>query len=300
MPNDLRSLSIKYRGRFAPSPTGPLHFGSLVSALASYLDAKKHQGDWLIRIEDVDGTRCKESFATQILNTLHSYNLFSDEDIRTQSNHTQIYEQQLSNLKSKQLVFPCNCTRQSLAQNNGLHPSTCKSTTNQPHSWRLKASNAIYEYDDSIQGTLSFVDDLKNNTPILKRKDGYFSYQLAVVVDDHLQEITHLVRGADLIETTAQQLYLYDLFEWTPPNICHIPLITNKTGEKISKQNHAKPIKDSDLPTLLRALHYLEINLSSPQSIEEALKLAIDAWEPNKLRNIKYLPLEEQDQHFIS
>ncbi|ETX09472.1 glutamyl-tRNA synthetase [Marinomonas ushuaiensis DSM 15871] len=297
MPN---SLSTLYRGRFAPSPTGPLHFGSLVSALASYLDAKKNQGDWLIRIEDVDGTRCKKYFSEQILNTLSSYKLFSDETVIAQSHRSELYEQHLSTLKNQQLVFPCNCTRQFLTQNNGNHPDVCKSTANQLHSWRLKTSNLLYQYEDPIQGSLNFADDLKNNCPVLKRKDGYFSYQLAVVVDDHRQNITHLVRGADLIETTAQQLYLYDLFEWTPPNICHIPLITNTCGEKISKQNHAKPIENGHLLTLLRALHYLNIDLNSPSSISEALSLAIKQWNPNTLYGVKSLPLEPQDQHFIS
>lgn len=288
-----------YRGRFAPSPTGPLHFGSLVSALASYLDAKKQHGSWIIRIEDVDGTRCKSSFTEQITKTLDSYQLFSDEPIRVQSQHINIYEQQLSELKKQQIVFPCNCTRQSLAKYSGNHPIECPSTLNNPHSWRLKTSSKIYQCQDSIQGTLLFTEDLKNNCPILKRKDGFFSYQLAVVVDDHFQDISHLVRGADLIETTAQQLHLYDLFGWIPPSICHIPLITNHSGDKISKQNHAKPIKNGHLPTLLRALHYLKIDLLEPSSITEALSLAIEAWDASKLKEIKNLPLEEQDLHFI-
>ena len=287
-----------YRGRFAPSPTGPLHFGSLVSALASYLDAKKNHGSWVIRLEDVDGTRCKTEFAEQIVHTLHSYQLFSDQDIRIQSQHSDIYEHYLSVLKQHGHIFPCNCTRQSLAQNDGNHPLECASTTKEPHSWRLKASATIYQCQDLIQNTLIFTDDLKY-PPVLKRKDGFFSYQLAVVVDDHLQNITHLVRGADLIETTAQQLHLYHLFGWTPPNVCHIPLITNHFGDKISKQNHAKPIENGHLPTLLRALHYLNIDLANPSSIAEALSLSIQAWNPEKLRGIKELPLQEQDLHFI-
>lgn len=299
MSNHERTVSNLYRGRFAPSPTGPLHFGSLVSALASYLDAKKQHGSWIIRIEDVDGTRCKPSFSEQIIKTLNSYQLFSDEPIRVQSQQIEIYEQQLSVLKKQQVVFPCNCTRQSLAQYNGNHPTECHSTLNTPHSWRLKNSSKIYQCQDSIQGSLLFIEDLKNNCPVLKRKDNFFSYQLAVVVDDHLQNISHLVRGADLIETTAQQLHLYDLFGWTPPNICHIPLITNHYGDKISKQNHAKPIKNGHLPTLLRALHYLQIDLVSPSSITEALSLAIEAWDSSKLKGIKDLPLQDQDLHFI-
>lgn len=292
-------MSTPYRGRFAPSPTGPLHFGSLVSALASYLDAKKYHGKWIIRIEDVDGTRCKTSFSKQITDTLNSYHLFSDETVRVQSQHTEMYEQLLSVLRKQQAIFPCNCTRQSLAQHNGGHPFVCESSLDQPHSWRLKTSLATYQCQDSIQGTLRFTDDLKNNCPVLKRKDGYFSYQLAVVIDDHQQNITHLVRGADLIDTTAQQLHLYHLFGWTPPSICHIPLITNHSGDKISKQNHAKPIQDNNLSTLLRALHYLKIDLVSPPSIAEALSLAIEAWDPNKLKGMKHLSLEEQDLHFI-
>ncbi|NVK72763.1 MAG: tRNA glutamyl-Q(34) synthetase GluQRS [Oceanospirillaceae bacterium] len=288
-----------YRGRFAPSPTGPLHFGSLVSALASYLDAKKHQGSWIIRIEDVDGTRCKPSFSEQIIDTLTSYQLHSDEPVRTQSQHSETYEEYLSELKRQKLVFPCNCTRQSLTQFNGNHPSECSSTVEAPHSWRLKASPNIYQCRDKIQGLLTFTDDLKNNCPVLKRKDGYFSYQLAVVIDDHLQNISHLVRGADLIETTAQQLHLYDILGWTPPDICHIPLIINPSGDKISKQNHAKAIENAHLPTLLRALHYLQINADNTSSITEALTQAINMWNPNKLKDIKYLPIESQDRHLI-
>jgi glutamyl-Q tRNA(Asp) synthetase len=288
-----------YRGRFAPSPTGPLHFGSLVSALASYLDAKKHQGSWIIRIEDVDGTRCKTLFTEQIIETLHSYQLFSDEPIRVQSQHTQAYEEQLTVLKNRNLVFPCNCTRQLLSQYNGLHPYECDSSVHTPHSWRLKTSESVYQYQDPIQGNLDFTEDLKNNSPVLKRKDGYFSYQLAVVVDDHLQNITHLVRGADLIETTAQQLHLYQLFGWNTPKISHIPLITNDKKEKISKQNHAKQIPNEHLPTLLRALHYLKIDIKCATSISETLEQAITLWSPDKLQDIKTLPLEKQDQHFI-
>ena len=291
-------MSHAYRGRFAPSPTGPLHFGSLVSALASYLDARKHHGSWIIRIEDVDGSRCQPAFTEQILNTLNSYQLFSDEEILIQSQRSDTYEHYLTQLKRQQMVFPCNCTRQSLAQYDGAHPHVCESTTTQPHSWRLKPSSTLYQCQDRIQDRLVFTDDLKNS-PVLKRKDGFFSYQLAVVIDDHLQNITHLVRGADLIETTAQQLYLYDLFSWTPPSVCHIPLITNHAGDKISKQNHAKPISNGHLPTLLRALHYLSIDLTSPTSIPEALALAIDAWHPDKLKHIKHLPLEAADRHFI-
>ena len=292
-------MSTPYRGRFAPSPTGPLHFGSLVSALASYLDAKQHHGQWIIRIEDVDGTRCSPDFSQQILTTLSSYQLHSDESVRYQSQHSATYEHYLDLLKQRDLVFPCNCTRKDLAKDNGLHPNLCQSQTSQAHSWRLKTSNTLYQCPDRVQGLLTFSDDLKHNCPVLKRKDEFFSYQLAVVVDDHLQEISHLVRGADLIETTAQQLYLYDIFNWSTPSIAHIPLVVNQHGDKISKQNHAKAIADGDLHTLLRALSYLGITLNKADSITDALAQAIPQWSPSRLANITTRPLKAQDQAFI-
>lgn len=288
-----------YRGRFAPSPTGPLHLGSLVSALASYLDAKYHQGTWVIRIEDVDAVRCRPEFTQQILTTLNSYQLISDEDIRLQSEHSTLFETHLTTLKQSHNVFPCNCTRQSLKEFSGLHPHICSSDITSPHSWRLKTNNEHYQYNDLIQGEMAFFDDLSNNHPILKRKDGYFSYQLAVVVDDHLQGITHLIRGADLIETTAQQLHLYTLLGWQAPQIGHIPLVVNQDNEKISKQNHAKPILNGDLHTLKRALSYLQIEVNESSNIKEALALAISKWNPLLLAKQKSIAITAEDLPFI-
>ncbi|MCB5162581.1 tRNA glutamyl-Q(34) synthetase GluQRS [Marinomonas algarum] len=298
--NHTNNRLVAYRGRFAPSPTGPLHFGSLVSALASYLDAKKYQGEWIVRLEDVDGTRCKAQYAEQILATLHSYELVSDSPVRIQSQHTNDYENFLHTLRSQGVLFPCNCTRQSLADYQGQHPHQCNSTIEQPHSWRLQTSSHHYRCQDAVQGTLSFCHALAENSPVLKRKDGYFSYQLAVVVDDHLQGITHLVRGADLIDTTAQQLHLYALFGWTAPYLCHIPLIVDRDGNKISKQNHAKAIQNGHLPTLIRALHYLHIRFDkTPDSIKSALTFAVQQWSPESLKGTLTIPLEEQDQHLL-
>lgn len=291
-------MTRRYIGRFAPSPTGPLHFGSLVSALASYLEAKQRQGKWLIRIEDVDGTRCKPIFAEQILTTLQSYQLVPDDKVEVQSQHHQSYQDHLEQLKQQGQLFPCNCTRQSLQTFQGRHPHICDSHTDTPHSWRLKSSELVYQYSDPIQGTLTFTDDLRHTCPVLKRKDGYFSYQLAVVVDDHRQHITHLVRGADLIETTAQQLHLYSLFNWTPPELCHIPLIVNQRGDKISKQNHAKAIVDGDITTLLCALKYLGLQIQA-SNIQAALDQAIKSWDIKRLQGQSTLPIQSQDWHLI-
>lgn len=292
-------MSSNYRGRFAPSPTGPLHFGSLVSALASYLDAKCHSGTWIVRIEDVDTIRCRPEFTQQILTTLNSYQLVSDEPIRLQSEQTHLFETYLTKLKQNKYVFPCNCTRQSLKEYSGMHPHLCQSNESMAHSWRLKINNENYRYHDLIQGEMLFTDDLSGNHPILKRKDGDFSYQLAVVIDDHLQGITHLIRGADLIDTTAQQLHLYSLFGWQPPEIGHIPLVVNQEQEKISKQNHAKAILNGDLTTLKRALHYLAIDVNKANSIESALNQAILAWQPHRLSNQISKTIEPEDLFFI-
>lgn len=291
-------MASRYIGRFAPSPTGPLHFGSLVSALASYLDAKQHSGSWLIRIEDVDGTRCKAQYTEQILNTLSSYRLQPDSPPLIQSDFTDDYQDHLNRLKQQDQVFPCNCTRQSLQPYQGRHPHICQSDEHQPHSWRLKSSNILYRYHDDIQGELIFNDDLKNNCPVLKRKDGFFSYQLAVVVDDHRQDISHLVRGADLIDTTAQQLHLYALLGWQAPQICHIPLVVNQNGDKISKQNHAKAIQNGDLDTLLIALGYLGMQIQA-SNIDEALNKAILMWDKHALFGQSKITLAEQHRHLI-
>ncbi|MEL0613994.1 tRNA glutamyl-Q(34) synthetase GluQRS [Marinomonas arenicola] len=292
-------ISSSYRGRFAPSPTGPLHLGSLVTALASYVDARSHHGTWIVRIEDVDAIRCRPEFTQQILTTLTSYRLISDEPVRLQSEHSATYETYLTKLKQTAHAFPCNCTRQSLQAFSGLHPQICQSNIERPHSWRLKINREQYQYQDLIQGDMFFSDDLDGNHPVLKRKDGYFSYQLAVVVDDHLQGITHLVRGADLIETTAQQLHLYRLFGWQAPAIGHIPLVVNQAAEKISKQNHAKAILNGDLTTLKRALSYLEINADKASNIEEALSLAIQQWQPQRLAQKTTTVIAPEDLHFL-
>ncbi|TDO95483.1 tRNA glutamyl-Q(34) synthetase GluQRS [Marinomonas balearica] len=292
-----------YRGRFAPSPTGPLHFGSLVAALASYLDAKKHNGEWLIRIEDVDGSRCKKEHAQSLISALSSYGLLSDLPILKQSTRFELYENTLQSLNTQKKVFPCHCTRQSLKTYQGRHPHICSpniSNTEKPsseHSWRLLTNQkAIFEVNDPIQGHLLFDAEKLQNNPILKRKDGFFSYQLAVVVDDHAQEITHLVRGSDLLDTTTEQLYLYSILDWEPPSMCHIPVILDSNGNKVSKQNHAKALLAGDKLTLLTALKYLQItNISPALHIQEILQLAIKKWNPEKIQQSKSIQLKPED-----
>lgn len=293
-------MPTAYRGRFAPSPTGPLHFGSLLSAVASYLDARQQQGTWLIRLEDVDGTRCHDRYQHAILETLSSYQLISDEDVIRQSDHHARYQHYLELLINASLAYPCSCTRASLKPFSGLHPHRCESDRAQPHSWRAACNHGKYQYIDPIQGPQHFDVSQPLNHPVLKRKDGYFSYQLAVVVDDHWQRISHIVRGADLLDTTAQQLWLYQHLGWQAPSLLHLPLIVNHDGDKISKQNHAKAIPDGDPHVLRRVLHYLGFSdIPQDYTVAKLLAWATTHWNPKRLTQAN-LSLDEPDQHLIT
>lgn len=277
-------MSSHYIGRFAPSPTGPLHFGSLVSALASFLDAKSHQGQWLIRIEDVDSTRCKPRYSNDIIACLESYGLISDCPIIFQSERGHLYEEALDSLRAQNRIFACNCTRQQLTNNQ--HPQVCLSSTAIPHSWRFLSSQLNPSIFDGIQGKLDFCFQEHNN-PVLKRKDDLYAYQLAVVVDDHWQGITHVVRGADLLDTTSAQLQLYDALGWSPPIFSHIPVIVDANELKISKQNHAKAIPSNDLDLLKIALSYLGIVQSDDHELDSILESAITQW-PLRHQTVTY------------
>lgn len=265
-----------YVGRFAPSPSGPLHLGSLVCALASYLDAKKNNGIWFVRIEDIDSSRCKDSHAYDIIETLESYNLLSEKDITWQSKRSNFYQKTLDNLLLKNDVFPCNCTRQQLQQQ--LHTTLCHADPSKPHSWRLKLPDRTLTFEDQIQGKCT--SDLLNDIghPILKRKDADFSYLLSVVADDHYQGVTHVVRGMDLLDTTAVQIHLFSTLGWQAPYYAHIPLVTDKQKQKLSKQNHAPAILKGDTATLINALQHLNIKVRGYNNIESILEQAVDLW----------------------
>lgn len=292
-------MPTAYRGRFAPSPTGPLHFGSLLSAVASYLDARQQQGTWLIRLEDVDGSRCSNDFQHAIIETLHSYQLYSDEKIIIQSERYDLYQHYLEQLIRQDLAYPCQCTRASLKASQGLHPTRCHSDTRTLHSWRAQCDQGVYEFIDPIQGPQYFDIRQPLNHPVLKRKDDYFSYQLAVVVDDHLQHISHIVRGADLLETTGQQLWLYQQFGWQAPELCHLPLIINEHGDKISKQNHAKAIPNGEPQVLQRVLHYLGFrDVPHDYNLSALLEWASERWQRTQLRQAT-LSLIDSDQTLI-
>lgn len=240
-------------GRFAPSPTGPLHFGSLVAALASWLDARAASGRWLVRMEDLDRPRCEPGAADTILRQLEAYSLHWDGAVLVQSQRDNAYAEALARLQAIGAVYPCACTRSQLAQaprnHEGeiLYPGTCRNglpVGGTARSWRVRVPDVSACFHDRIHGDLQ--QNLAHDVGdfIVKRADGLFAYQLAVVVDDAFQGVTHVVRGADLLWNTPRQIYLQTLLHLPTPLYAHVPLITNAAGQKLSKQTLAPALPE--------------------------------------------------------
>ena len=256
-----------YRGRFAPSPTGPLHFGSLIAAISSYAQAHKQNGKWLVRIEDVDQPRCDATSSKLILEALETYGMYWDEDIIYQSHRDRLYQTALATLKSKNLSYDCACSRKDINKNtepnhNSIYPGTCKDgikNKRPPRSVRMRTTNEIINFNDKVQGynSQNIAKDIGDF--VIKRADNLFAYQLAVVVDDEEQNITEVVRGSDMLDSTPRQILLQQSLGYSTPSYMHIPLATAMDGNKLSKQNMAPPINVEDpRPTLINALTFLK------------------------------------------
>jgi glutamyl-Q tRNA(Asp) synthetase len=237
----------KYIGRFAPSPTGPVHFGTLIAAVGSYLQAKKNDGQWLIRMEDVDTTRTVDGADRDILHTLEAFGFEWQGEVLYQSQQTAYYQQALDQLIEQSLVFPCVCSRKLIASSGSeIYPGTCrqrKLPEQNEHALRLMARDITIEFDDAIMGKQSQDISRQCGDFVIRRRDGLFAYQLAVVVDDHLQNISEVVRGADLLDSTARQIYLQQLLAYTTPAYCHLPLAVDASGNKISKSEGAAKVE---------------------------------------------------------
>jgi len=259
----------RYLGRFAPSPTGPLHFGSLVAAVASYVDARAHGGQWLVRIEDVDEPRTVEGAASEILRCLESYGLLWDGEVVYQNQRTHLYREALMRLGSR--VFPCGCSR-----NPGLYPGSCRHGLPpgmSAHAWRLRVDDEVIEFNDRAMGHR--VDRLAETTGdfVLLRADGFFAYQLAVVVDDAAQGVTEIVRGEDLLESTGRQILLRRLLAYPEVRHMHIPVVRGADGTKLSKQTFAPPVPHGSLEVLTEVLRFLR--MCPPEgSLSETLQWA--------------------------
>ena len=265
-----------YIGRFAPSPTGPLHFGSLVAAVASYLDAKNHQGKWLVRIEDIDPPREIAGSTEQILRTLEAFGMFWDGPVMYQSTRIAAYETALAQLDRQGLIYPCTCSRKEIANasttgiEGPIYPGTCRQAAAHPEraafAWRIRTNSNVMRFEDVIQGAQAQQLEQEIGDFVLKRADGLFAYQLAVVIDDHEQGVTNVVRGSDLLASTPRQIYLQKMMGFPTPSYAHVPIVTNANGEKLSKQTLAKPIQTTNPEaSLWQALHFL--GQSPPESL---------------------------------
>jgi glutamyl-Q tRNA(Asp) synthetase len=256
-----------YCGRFAPSPTGPLHFGSLVAAVGSYLDARSHDGEWLVRIEDLDRPRVVRGAADEILRSLQAFGMCPDRSIVYQSTRTDAYHAALHQLRRSQRVYACACTRSEIADSGMtgiqgfVYPATCREglpAGRAARAWRVNTQGAVVRFEDAIQGPLQHDVEKQIGDFILYRADSIYAYQLAVCVDDAEQGITHVVRGADLLDSTPRQIYLQQLLNLPTPRYAHLPVATNAQGAKLSKQTLAKPVDSARTDELLvSALRFL-------------------------------------------
>lgn len=288
---DLPHLSQGYRGRFAPSPTGPLHFGSLVTALASYLEARAHGGTWLIRIEDLDPLRESPQATQQILASLTAHGLTSDEPVRCQSECHDHYQQIIDRLIQQGRAYRCICSRKQLIASQGRHPNQCRQVPaevdDRPFAVRFALENEQSVWQDQLLGRQHQRVDAEIDDPVIQRKEGFYAYQLAVVADDIEQRISHVVRGSDLLEMTAQQCQIYRALNARPPAWLHIPVILNDQGQKLSKQNLAPALDDTrpgeNLLAALQALGQECAGLTTASPAATILETARARWQPSRI-----------------
>jgi len=271
------------RGRFAPSPTGPLHFGSLVTALASYLDARAHGGQWLVRLEDIDPLREVSGTAATILRQLTNHGLTWDGPVLYQSSRLAVYLDIVHQLLAAGLAYPCDCSRQRLHALGDIYDGHCRhrNLTLSNCAVRLRVpDNTFIEFEDLIQGPQSQNLNQSVGDFIIWRRDGLPAYQLAVTVDDAFQGINHVIRGSDLLESTGRQIFLMGLLGYPPPRYGHVPLALNADGQKLSKQNRAPSLDASPAAdNLRRALAWLGITASGSDDIPVLLADAIPRWQ---------------------
>ena len=249
---------MSYRGRFAPSPTGALHFGSLVAALASWLRARRQGGSWLVRVEDIDPPREVPGAAQAQLRTLQAFGLESDEPVWWQSQRGEVYERELQRLRDTGIAFECRCSRSDLADQGGIHRQCVAAPPTRPAAIRARVPDLDVGFVDAVQGP--YVQNLAREVGdfVLRRVEGHAAYQLAVVVDDEAQGITEVVRGCDLLDSTPRQLWLQRTLGYREPSYVHVPLALDADGRKLSKSLAALPLDDDDpLPALRAAWAFL-------------------------------------------
>jgi len=287
-------------GRFAPSPTGPLHLGSIYTALAGFLQARSQQGLWLLRIDDLDTPRNVKGSADTILKTLEAFGLYWDGDVYYQSRHIDIYNDVISDLQTNKLIYPCTCSRKTLTTGSSgqsqpdVYPGICRdrqTLPDAPHALRVKTDNRIITFHDSLQGPVSHDLAEQDGDFIVKRKDRIIAYQFAVVIDDDLQHVNQIVRGFDLLDETPKQIYLQQLLGLDTPGYMHVPVIVDEQGYKLSKQTQAMAVDfTSPERVIFESLALLKQN--PPLELREApvielLSWAVEHWKPALLKNVR-------------
>ncbi|GGW83035.1 tRNA glutamyl-Q(34) synthetase GluQRS [Alteromonas halophila] len=302
--------SRRYTGRFAPSPSGHLHFGSLIAALASYLDAKASQGTWLVRMEDIDTPRCVPGMDTAILNALECHGLHWDGEVMYQSRQHARYQQTIEDLLTSGRAYYCRCTRKQVKAAGGVYPGTCRHLQLGPSNaaLRVRLPVQVTAFDDEILGHQSLSSPAGSLPPledtIVHRRDGLYAYNLVVVMDDIAQQVTHIVRGSDLLPTTLTHLNMYALLDAPPPAYAHVPVASVAPGRKLSKQNHAAPL-DTSVPAdnLIRALRFLGQQVEDGWqglSPETLLHHAADGWDRKKVAKQPEIIVDQHESTYYS
>jgi glutamyl-Q tRNA(Asp) synthetase len=284
-------------GRFAPSPTGPLHFGSLVAAVASYLQARTHEGRWLVRVEDIDPPREQPGASARIIEALERYGFEWDGDVSFQSRSRPAHDEAVQRLLDQGMAYPCGCSRKDLADAPRgplglIYPGNCRAGCEATEAAiRIRTTDAPIAFDDALQGTLRQRLESESGDFVIRRRDGLIAYQLAVVIDDALQGVTEIVRGIDLIDSTVRQIWLQRLLACPTPAYVHIPVVIHPDGDKLSKLTGAPAIPvDEPRPTLVAALAALQQGPPSDlaaASLPDIWRWAADHWKLDTLRGLK-------------
>ncbi|HDP90482.1 MAG TPA: tRNA glutamyl-Q(34) synthetase GluQRS [Thioalkalivibrio sp.] len=287
-------------GRFAPSPTGPLHFGSLIAAIGSYLEARRQGGRWLVRMEDLDPPREVPGAADDILRTLEAYGLYWDGEVMYQSRRSAHYREILNTLLARGEAFECGCTRREIADagregpEGPVYPGTCREGLppgRVARAIRLRTHDELIRFEDAVQGTVEQRLESEIGDFVVLRADGLFAYQLAVVVDDAEQGVTEVVRGADLLDSTPRQIHLQHVLGYPTPRYMHLPVAVNREGQKLSKQTYARPLdRRAPVAPLYRALTFLDQHPPAhllDGCLSDLWGWALTHWDPARIPRVR-------------
>lgn len=304
---------MAYRGRFAPTPSGPLHLGSLLTALAGYLQAKSQNGRWLLRMDDLDQPRCMAGADTEILHQLEAHGLHWDEPVRYQSAHETDYRAVLESLRMNDALYPCRCTRNELARDSSTGPDgpvysgRCRETAAgaTPHALRLKLDPATtLSLDDGWQGPLVRLTRQDIGDFVVRRADGQIAYQLACVIDEAAMGITEVVRGADLIGSSFRQILLMGRLGFALPRYRHLPVLLDRQGRKLSKQNRATALRNENasenLVTCLRLLAQAPPDSLLRETPETLLRWAVEHWKPDRVPKRQFISVHGAAQQVLA